>query len=213
MKTILFQGDSITDANRSRTSNAVLGSGYAALVAAELGLDFPGEYKFVNKGIGGNRSIEIYARNVMDIFYIKPDYMSLLVGVNDIWHGLDLNNGTGIKRFEKVYDMLLDEIEEELPNCKVMIMEPFILKGSATDNTENDPMRWEKFSSGVYEVAAITKKLAEKHNLKFISLQDKFNKACEKAPADYWLSDGVHPTAKGHELIKREWIKAFNEIK
>ena len=213
MKTILFQGDSITDAGRIRTSASVLGEGYAALVSAELGLDFPGEYKFVNKGISGNRVIDLYAKNVMDIFYIKPDYMSILIGVNDIWHGLDHNNGTGAKRYEKVYDMLLEEIAEELPDTKVMILEPFVLKGLNTDNTEADPNRWEKFSGGVYELAKIAKKLAEKHNLKFISLQDKFDKACEKAPANYWLSDGVHPTAKGHELIKREWIKAFNEIK
>ncbi len=213
MKTILFQGDSITDAERSRTSVNVPGTGYAALVSAELGLDFPGEYKFLNKGISGNRVIDLYARNVMDIFYIKPDYMSILIGVNDIWHGLDWNNGTGIKRYEKCYDMLLSEIAEELPDTKVMILEPFVLRGTNTDNTEADPNRWEKFSSGVYEVAAIAKKLAQKYNLKFVSLQDKFDKACEKAAPDYWLSDGVHPTAKGHELIKREWLKAFNEIK
>lgn len=213
LEKILFQGDSITDAERIRTSVNVPGIGYAALVSAELGLDFPGEYKFFNRGISGNRVIDLYARNVMDIFYIKPDYMSILIGVNDIWHGLDFNNGTGIKRFEKIYDILLDEIAEELPNTKVMILEPFILRGSNTDNTEADPNRFEKFSSGVYEVAGIAKKLAEKHNLKFIPLQDKFEKACEKASPDYWLSDGVHPTTKGHELIKREWIKAFNEIK
>ncbi len=189
-----------------------MGKGYACFVEAELGFEYPGEYEFVNRGVGGNNVRDLYARIIRDIINEKPDYISILVGVNDIWHGLDHNNGTGAKRYEKVYDMLLEEIAEELPDTKVMTLEPFVLKGLNTDNTEADPNRWEKFSGGVYKPARIAKKLAVKHNLKFISLQDKFDKACEKAPANYWLSDGVHPTAKGHELIKREWIKAFNEI-
>lgn len=213
MKTILFQGDSITDVGRNRERNDMLGWGYPRLVEAQLGFDCPGAYNFQNRGIGGNRILDLYARIVKDILNIAPDYLSILIGVNDIWHGLDDENGTGLARFEKVYDMLLTELQEALPDTKIMIMEPFILRGAATDNREDQPDRWEIFSSGVYQVAAIVKSLAEKHAVKFIPLQEKFNEAEKLAPAAYWLFDGVHPSAKGHELIKRQWLKAFEEIK
>jgi len=214
MKTILFQGDSITDAGRSREYYADLGKGYPHLIEAELGFENPNEYVFQNRGVSGNRVLDLYARIVRDIINIKPDYMSILIGVNDIWHGLgDDPNGTGTERFKKVYDILLTELKEELPETKIMILEPFVLEASATEDTESTPERWSKFSNGVFELAKIAKELAKKHGLKFVELQSKFDEAAKKAPNAYWLGDGVHPTAKGHELIKREWLKAFNEIK
>lgn len=213
MKTILFQGDSITDAGRSRERLDELGYGYPRLVEATLGYENPNEYAFQNRGVSGNRILDVYSRIVKDILNIKPDYMSILIGVNDIWHGIDWQNGTGTERFEKVYDILLTELKSELPELKIMILEPFLLKGSATDIRDEQPERWEVFSHGVYELAKIAKKLANKHNLKFVELQCKFDEATKLAPPNYWLADGVHPTAKGHELIKREWLKAFHEIK
>lgn len=213
METILFQGDSITDVGRSRDDFNFLGSGYPRLVESTLGFENPNQYIFQNRGVSGNRILDVYARIVKDIINIKPDYMSILIGVNDVWHGIDLENGTGVKRFEKVYDILLSELKEELPDIKIMIMEPFVLHGIATDNREGQPNRWARFSGEVYELAKIAKKLAKKHNLKFVELQSKFDEATKLAPATYWTPDGVHPTAKGHELIKREWLKAFNEIK
>ena len=213
MKTILFQGDSITDVGRNRERHDMLGWGYPRLIEAQMGFDYPGEYHFQNRGIGGNRVLDLYARIVKDILNIKPDYLSILIGVNDIWHGLDQENGTGLKRFEKVYDILLTELKEELPETKIMIMGSFILPGINTSNREDQPDRWETFYGGVRQVAAITEKLAQKHGIKYIPLQEKFNEAAKLAPPEYWLFDGVHPSAKGHELIKREWLKAFEEIK
>ena len=223
MKTILFQGDSITDCGRLRTDSAnpilkgfaklqgktPLGNGYPALVAKE----FQGEYNLINRGVGGDRILDVYARIVRDIIKIKPDYMSLLVGVNDIWHGFDWNNGTGIERYEKVYNILLEELKTELSNTKIIILEPFILEGTATANREGMPDRFTQFKDGMNKVSEITKKLSEKHNLKFVPLQSIFDEATKIHSASDLLSDGVHPTLKGHELIKNEWLKAFNEIK
>ena len=109
--------------------------------------------------------------------------------------------------------MLIEEIKEALPNVKIMILEPFCLKATATENTEEEPNRWNIFSSEVKKRAAKAKKVAEKYNLPFITLQDKFDLAGQKEENSYWLVDGVHPTPVGHELIKREWIKTFKEIK
>ena len=215
-KVILFQGDSITDAERDRNDNgpqATRGFGYATMVAGTLGFETPGEYEFYNRGVSGNRVLDLYARIVKDTLNLKPDYLSILIGVNDVWHGIDWANGTGYERFYKVYSMLVAELKAELPNIKIMILEPFVLKGYATANREDQPERFKIFREGVLEMARLAKRVAEENNLKFVPLQEKFEKAAENTEQTYWLGDGVHPTAMGHELIKREWLKAFGEIK
>jgi len=114
-------------------------------------------------------------------------------------------------KFEKIYSLLIEEVKEALPEIKIMILEPFCLRASATENTEEEPDKWNVFSSEVKKRAERAKKVAEKYDLIFIPLQDKFDEAAKIAENTYWLEDGVHPTAMGHELIKREWIKAFEE--
>ena len=211
-KVILFQGDSITDCGRNREDIASTGVGYVHMVKGQLGCEYPGEYEFVNKGISGNRIVDVYARIKADIINLKPDYMSLLIGVNDVWHELGgFHNGVSAEKFEKIYNMLITEILDELPDIKILIMEPFVLEASATVATEVEPERWEYFRTEVPKRAAVAKRIAEKYNLPFVALQDIFDDACKQASASYWLSDGVHPTPMGHWLIKNEWIKAFRE--
>lgn len=212
MKTILFQGDSITDCGRSRDDNAQVGTGYALLVKSQLGFENPNQYQFYNRGISGNRIVDVYARIKADIINLKPDYMSLLIGVNDVWHEIMYNNGVDEEKFEKIYSMLIEEIKEALPELKIMILEPFCLKGVATDNTETQPDKWERFDSEVKKRAAKAKLIAEKYGLVFVELQNKFDELTQQAEETYWLRDGVHPTPMGHEMIKREWIKAFEEL-
>lgn len=232
MKTILFQGDSITDCSRYRSATekkqstvalfrdgklfkkiTALGDGYPAMVSAELESKFPGKYKYINRGVSGDRIPDVYTRIVKDIIKVKPDYMSLLVGVNDVWRNFDSEGtGTGSARFEKVYNILLEELREELPELKIIIMGPFLLHGSAGDNQPDEPDRFENFSSGVAEMASIAKNLAEKYGCAYIDLQAMFDEAVKTIPVAELTGDGVHPTAKGHQLIKKEWIKAFDEI-
>ena len=213
MKTILFQGDSITDCGRSREDNAQIGTGYALLVKSQLGFEKPNQYEFYNRGISGNRIVDVYARIKVDTINLRPDYMSLLVGVNDVWHELGgRRNGVTAEKYEKIYELLIEEIKEALPDVKIMILEPFVLKASATENTEDCPDKWNLFSTEVKKRAAKAKEIAEKYDLPFIPLQDKFDEAAKLAPNHYWLADGVHPTTAGHEIIKREWIKSFNEL-
>lgn len=206
MKTILFQGDSITDAGRNRDITFDLGKGYPNLVSAHIGFENPGEYEFINRGISGNRIVDLYARMKIDLINLKPDIMSILIGVNDVWHEVARQNGVAPAKYKKIYSMLIEEVKEALPDIKIMILEPFVLEGSAT--AENI----DKFAE-VKEMAQTAKEVAEEHNLVFVSLQDKFDAATKLAPPEYWLGDGVHPTPKGHELIKREWLKAFEMMK
>ena len=204
---ILFQGDSITDAGRDWNNDAQLGRGYAHLVEASLGYDEPGEHVFINKGISGNRIVDLYARIKRDMINYKPDVMSILIGVNDVWHEIgDSPNGVDADKFIKIYSMLIEELKEALPNLKIMILEPFVLEAGATENN------WEFFKTETAKRAEMAKKIAEKYNLPFIPLQAGFDELAKKAPNNYWLGDGVHPTAKGHEFIKNEWLKAFKNL-
>ena len=212
-KTILFQGDSITDFCRERNDPLDTGKGYALLVRAKLGAENPEKYTFYNRGISGNRIVDVYARIKADIINLAPDYMSILIGVNDVWHEIAGKNGVSAEKFEKIYTMLIEEILEALPNIKIMIMEPFVLEASATCNTEENPDRWNYFSTEVPKRAQCAKNIAEKFGLKFIPLQNVFDKASQNTENSFWLFDGVHPSPAGHELIKNEWIKAFEEIK
>ena len=203
----LFQGDSITDADRRRDDDNNYGYGYPNLFAAEIGKEFPGEYDFINRGISGNRIVDVYARIKRDIINLEPDIMSILIGVNDVWHEIDDKNGVAPEKFEKIYSMLIEEIKEALPNIKIIILEPFVLKGIGTE------AEYPRFREKLELNAQASKRIAEKYDLEFVPLMDKFDKACEKAEASYWLADGVHPTAAGHAIIKDELRKAFDEIR
>lgn len=198
MKTIVFQGDSITDAGRNRNNDNERGIGYPTLVAAELGYKYPGEYVFINEGVSGNRIVDLYARIKRDIIHRRPDYLTILIGINDVWHELNDRNGVDNKKFFKVYCDLIEEIKAVLPDIKIFILEPFVLKASATSKN------WAVFRRETEMRAASAKAVAEKYGLTFIPLQEKFDEAEKKAEASYWLLDGVHPSAAGHELIARE---------
>lgn len=200
---ILFQGDSITDMSRSRESD-LLGQSYALMVAGDLSGHFPGCYEFVNRGISGNRIVDLYARIKADAWNLEPDVMSILIGVNDVWHEFGGHNGVEVDRYEKVYRMLIEDTKAKLPNIKLMLMEPFVLKASGT--AEN----WEEFRSEVEARAEVVQRLAKEYGLAFVPLQERLDQACDTVPPSYWLPDGVHPSPAGHRLIADAWLEVFN---
>ena len=210
---ILFQGDSITDAGRDRTDFYAMGNGYANFVKGSLGLDRPGAYEFLNRGIGGNRIVDLYARIKQDLINLKPDYASIYIGVNDAYAEMVRQNGVDTAKFEKVYSMLIDEIQAACPETKLMIIAPYVLEGPSTCNIEEKPQRLDYFRKDVAEKAAAAKRIAEKYSLPLIELQSAFDEACKQAEPTYWAADGVHPTANGHEIIKRLWLKTFETMK
>ena len=175
MKTILFQGDSITDCGRDRERKRV-GRGYPYLATSVLECDFPGEYNIYNTGISGNRIVDLYARIKADIINLKPDYMSILIGVNDVWHELGAHkNGVSAEKYEKIYDMLLEEVTEALPDLRIMILEPYVIHGSGSDSY------YDEFRREVELRATVARRLAEKYGLPFVPLQSIFDEATEKS--------------------------------
>lgn len=207
MEKILFQGDSITDWFRIKDNDSILGSNYVNMVAGEIGLRYPNEYEFINRGIGGNRSIDILARTQTDIISLKPDYLSMLVGVNDVWHAVKFGYDVNPERYELYFNTIIQDVKKNLPNTKIMIMEPFILKGSVAMQKPNI------FIDGVNKLAQISRKIASNNNIVFVALQERFDKMLKYAPVEYWSSDGVHPNAPGHCIIKNAWIEAFERLR
>lgn len=211
-KRILFQGDSITDAHRDRNDPKSMGQGYASMVCGSLGVDHPADYEYLNRGVSGDRVVDVYARIKWDFLNLKPDYASIYVGVNDAWHEIEWQNGVDDAKFERIYGMLLDEVLEACPGIRLMLIAPYVLEGWATKATEEQPDRWERFQTDVAAKAVAVRHVAEKYHLPLIELQPIFDAACEQAPADHWSADGVHPTPAGHELIKRAWLDTFAKM-
>jgi len=209
-KVVLFQGDSITDAGRSRENDVKMGYGYADMVSGSLGYQYPYQYTCINRGISGNRVVDLYARIRKDMIHLSPDYMSILIGINDVWHEIGDKNGVDAEKFEMVYGLLIEELLRELPGLKLMLLEPFVLPGSATVATEAIPNRWEYFRQETDLRRAAVKRLAEKYGLVFVPLQEKFDAVNADAPMGYWLMDGVHPTPAGHALLQDAWLEAFH---
>lgn len=203
---ILFQGDSITDCERNREQLYDLGAGYAMMVKGCMGLEYPAEHEYINKGVGGNRIVDLYARIKADILNLKPDFMSILVGVNDVWHECASGNGVDEDKFFRIYCMLIEEIRQELPELKIMIMESFCLKGSSNE------IYYDVFRAEVEKRAEKARKVAEKYGLAFLPLQNGMDELAEKMPVSAILRDGVHPTSIGHTFIKNEWIRTFKEM-
>ena len=208
-KTILFQGDSITDAGRSRDpetpANTGLGIGYPLMAAADLRANEPEkDWQIFNRGISGNRVVDLYARWKIDALNIKPDILSILIGVNDTWHEKGNKNGVEVDRYDQFYRMLLDWTLKELPDVKLVLIEPFVLLTGAVA---------EDWLEEMDERRKVVKKIAEDYNTIFIPAQSIFDEAVKKAPMNYWLADGVHPTAAGHKLLADAWVKATAAIR
>ena len=208
MKIVLF-GDSITDAGRNRGIDfhgSSYGYGYANFIAGELLSQDPAGYEIYNRGISGNRIVDLYARIKCDVWNLQPDVLSILIGVNDVWHEVAAKNGVELERWDRMYRMLIEDTLQRLPNVKIILCEPFILEGTATGE------QMDKFID-VQMYAKAAKQIAEDYNLAFVPLQDMLHQAALKSEPKYVLEDGVHPATGGAKLIANEWLKVFNEIK
>lgn len=205
---VLFQGDSITDGNRDRGNdlNHILGHGYAYIIAGKLGSEYAERNPhFINRGVSGDRISDMYARWNEDAFNLKPDVISILAGVNDAWRIVHQDAGGVINRFERIYQQLLEETKEVLPNTKLVLCEPFILE---TEATRANFQLWKEL---ITQYQQQVRALAEQHDAVFVPLQDVFDEASKRKPAETWLWDGIHPTVVGHYLLAERWLEVINK--
>ena len=203
---ILFQGDSITDAGRSRSDTGPntqpsFGTGYALFASAYILANNPDkELNLYNRGISGNKVFQLAERWEKDCLELKPDILSILIGVNDFWHTKTGSYSGTVETYSTDYRRLISQTKTASPKIKIVILEPFIIHGgTALDNT------WE---SGFAPYRNAAKKIAEDNNLIFVPLQSVFNEALKRAPAAYWGRDGVHPSIAGAQLMAQAWLKA-----
>lgn len=203
---VVFQGDSITDAGRSRDDQSPnqahsLGNGYVALAAAELLGEQPGpQWQCYNRGISGNKVFQLADRWEADCLDLAPDVLSILIGVNDFWHALEDYDGT-VAVYERDFRALLERTKEALPDVRLIIGEPFAVEGGTAIDE-----RWADFAS--YRAAA--RRVARDYNAVWIPYQSLFDEALKQAPASYWCPDGVHPSPAGNYRMAQAWLDAFH---
>ena len=231
---ILFTGDSITDDNRvlmvrawsdmfkgmpapagggaggpgrsNAMTDSILGTGYPMLIASQLYFEHPGEYEVLNRGISGHRVVDLDARVKTDCINLNPDVLSIMIGINDVWHEAASKNGVSPEKYARVYDSMLDEIKTALPELKLILIEPYVLKGRATEAA------WDHFSKETELNRQTTVKLAEKYKAALLPAQKLFTDAAAKTCVTDWTRDGVHPTPAGHWMLAQEWLKLYRSL-
>lgn len=197
--TILFQGDSITDCGRDRI-NDTLGHGYPYLIASVMGAMYPKlNLKFINRGISGNRTKDLCARWEKDCLDIKPDILSVLIGINDTWRRFDKNEPTAANEYYDNYKEIIKKTRDCLGDIPIIIMEPFLLPYPA------DRIAWREDLDLKIQKA---RQIAFEFNCSYIPLDGIFSQNSMKTEPKYWAADGVHPTLYGHALIARHWMDA-----
>jgi len=202
---VLFQGDSITDAGRDRGQESkpnhvrALGDGYAFLIAAQLLAERPDAgLKVYNRGISGHKVFQLAERWDKDCLTLKPNLVSILIGVNDIWHTLNGNYQGTVDIYERAYRALLERTRRELPDVKLVICEPFVLRCGAVDD---------KWFPEFDRYRAAAQRVAQDFHTVFVPFQSMFDDAVQQAPPAYWAADGVHPTMAGAGRMAAAWLE------
>ena len=201
---LLFQGDSITDAGRDRRNFRDLGNGYPKYAAAFLKEQNPDiEFDFIDLGISGNRTSDLFDRVVPDFIEIEPNIISILIGINDAWHRHEWSHiATTDEQIEVNYRTILKLIKEKT-NAKIVILAPFYL-----DAEENAYLR-----EDLKTIHPIVKELADKYADVYVPLDEYFAEALKKQPeALYYSKDGVHPNENGSEFIGRIYAEALKPL-
>jgi lysophospholipase L1-like esterase len=194
---ILFQGDSITDAGRAATPDG-LGRGHVYIASSLLRATFPERrLEILNRGVSGNRARDLEARWTRDCVELRPDLVSVLVGINDTWRRYDSNDPTSTGDFEAAYRRILERTRDET-RARIVVMEPFLLP------CPEDRLDWrEDLDPRIDAVRRLAREFADV----YVPLDGAFAAAAVAVGPEYWAGDGVHPTPAGHALIAAEWLR------
>jgi lysophospholipase L1-like esterase len=200
----LFQGDSITDAFRSKINqlpNVIesLGSGFCGDIASQMLRERPGDcLVFYNRGVDGNRIEQLLERWEQDTLALKPNWLNILVGINDAWQSFENEQTQPLEKFESVYRKILDLTLECIPQVHLILCEPFILNYAGV---------LDKLVPFVLARAQVVRRLVAEYQANFVPFQAIMNQSVETIPVEYWTYDGVHPSAAGHALMAQFWLQ------
>jgi len=203
---VLCQGDSVTDADRYRyddNSPSSIGYGYAMLVSAWFSALYPEKaVRFINRGISGDRVVDLRARWQADCLDLHPTWVSILIGINDTWRRYDSNDSTSAKAYEAAYRAILEQTSAQL-NAGLILCEPFVLS-VADEQTE-----WRE---DLDPKIAVVRRLAREFKALYVPLDGIFAQAATRREPTFWASDGVHPTNEGHALIAQSWLRTVKAL-
>lgn len=202
-RTLLFIGDSITDCDHANDPDD-LGNGYVRLIAEHMAAHEPA-WRVLNRGISGNRVPDLRARFDADCLALRPDVVTVYVGVNDTWRAFDQDDPTSAEDFEAGYRFLLDQLSAELPASPVLLMIPFI-----TDIDEGRELMHPDLDEKVERI----RRLAREFGHTVVDLEHVMHRALADGHTPASLAeDGVHPTVAGHRLIADEWLRQFDGLR
>lgn len=199
---VLFQGDSVTDCGRDRENLHDLGQGYPKRIVDIYTTLFPNhQVQFINKGVSGNRTKDLLDRYEADFKNIQPNFISILIGVNDVWRKFDSNDPTPIEVFENNYRTLLTAIRRDNPSCSIMIIDSFVLESLA------DRASWYPTMD---EVIRVIRTLAKEFADYYLPLDGILHSYLLKGYSEGAIAeDGVHPSAEGHGIVAYEYLKCL----
>jgi lysophospholipase L1-like esterase len=201
--TVLFQGDSITDCGRNYNDPGSLGNGYAHLIASQFGFLYPDSgVTFLNRGISGNRMPDLEARWQQDCLDLKPDVLSIYIGINDTWRRYDNDDYTPAEVFYERYRKLIVNTKNKL-DVSLVLIEPFVLP------VPEDRRAWRE---DLDPKIAVVRSLAAEFKTLYVPLDGLFAASSMSTGPAYWAADGVHPSAPGHALIADAWLRAVKAI-
>lgn len=192
---LLFQGDSVTDCNRDRGQPSSLGTGYVAMIAQALSGSGANP---INCGVSGDRVQQLDARWESDCIDLRPDVVTILIGINDVWRQFDSGLRLDFEVFEMTYQRLIDRTSAV--SKSIILMEPFLIPAM----TDKAPMR-----PLVDATVNIVRTLAQRNSLTLVPLDGMFTAASASKPPHHWAEDGIHPSAAGHRLIADAWLHAY----
>ena len=200
---ILFQGDSITDAGRDKRNYHDLGQGYPLYAAEHIAAAHPDvDFEFINFGISGNRTSQLFDRLYDDAIAFQPDVISILIGVNDIWHRHSHKIATTDAQIALNYRCILERLKKET-NAKIVILAPFVLDAEDKDYLRED----------IKTLLPIVRSLAEEFADVYIPLDEHFAKVLPEQPEPlYYSADGVHPNVNGRMFIGKLYAEAVEPI-
>ncbi|WP_410511701.1 SGNH/GDSL hydrolase family protein [Paenibacillus sp. BR2-3] len=200
---VLFQGDSITDCGRNYGDPSSLGEGYALMIAGRLGQLFPEKnLTFINRGISGNRAVDLQGRWDQDCLDLKPTWVSIYIGINDTWRRFDSGEEITPDQFEASYRDLIERTRKSL-DAKLVLVEPFVLP------VPEDRKGWRR---DLDPKIHIVREMAREYGALLVPLDGLFAAASVKAEPAYWAPDGVHPSPAGHALIADAWLRTVGAI-
>ena len=202
--TLVFQGDSITDACRDKRNYRHMGIGYAKYASELLREQNPDlDIDFINFGVNGNRTCQLFDRLYADAIEFDPDVISILIGINDVWHRYGGNKiATTDAQIELNYRSILERLKRET-NAKIVMLSPYLLDADDKEEIRED----------LKTVIPMIKRLADEFADVYIPLQEQFDEAMKTQPEPkFYSDDGVHPNKNGAMFIGEKYAEAVKSL-